>query len=155
MATWVQASPGAISAESWNLLQRITAVFSFAYTRFLDLQKAESQAREAQIEAALERVRSRSLAMHHSSELSAVVDTLLQEFTKLELTLTFCIINLIDGDDLSNTVWAANPETGKDAESYYMKFEDYDFHRAMWNAWKAQDKRFVYVLRGKREKNIR
>ncbi|HAZ25834.1 MAG TPA: hypothetical protein DCY95_15630, partial [Algoriphagus sp.] len=68
--------------------------------------------------------------MHHSSELSSVVDTLLQEFTGLDFTLTFCIINLIDGDDLSNTVWAANPETGKDAESYYMKFEDYDFHRA-------------------------
>ncbi|HCX75102.1 MAG TPA: hypothetical protein DHU93_06515, partial [Algoriphagus sp.] len=57
-----------------------------------------------------------------------------------------------DGDDLSNTVWAANPETGKDAESYYMKFEDYDFHRAMWDAWKAQDKRFVYVLEGEEKK---
>ncbi|HCB47421.1 MAG TPA: hypothetical protein DEP37_13460 [Algoriphagus sp.] len=90
--------------------------------------------------------------MHHSSELSSVVDTLLQEFTGLDFTLTFCIINLIDGDDLSNTVWAANPETGKDAESYYMKFEDYDFHRAMWDAWKAQDKRFVYVLEGEEKK---
>ncbi|MBX9785544.1 MAG: nuclear transport factor 2 family protein, partial [Chitinophagaceae bacterium] len=135
------------------ILKRFGKVFEQAYTRFLDLQKAEAQAREAQIEAALERIRSGSLAMHHSSELSTVVDTLLQEFTKLEFSLTFCIINLINGDDLSNTVWAANPETGKDAESYYMKFEDYDFHRAMWKAWKAQDKRFVYTLEGE-EKRI-
>ncbi len=138
--------------EENNILKRFGKVFQQTYTRFLDLQKAEAQAREAQIEAALERIRSRSLAMHHSSELSAVVDTLLQEFTNLQFTLTFCIINLIDEENLSNTVWAANPETGKDAESYYMKFEDYDFHRAMWNAWKAQDKRFVYVIEGEEKK---
>ncbi len=138
--------------EAHDIFKRFAKVFEQTYTRFLDLQKAEAQAREAQIEAALERVRSRSLAMHHSSELSAVVDTLLQEFTNLEFTLTFCIINLIDEEDMSNTVWAANPETGKDAESYYMKFEDYDFHRAMWNAWKAQDKRFVYTIEGEEKK---
>ena len=51
-----------------NLLKRFAKVFEQTYTRFLDLQKAEAQAREAQIEAALERVRARSMAMHHSSE---------------------------------------------------------------------------------------
>ncbi|MDI1322872.1 MAG: nuclear transport factor 2 family protein, partial [Algoriphagus sp.] len=135
-----------------EIIKRFGAVFEQSYTRFLDLQKAEEQAKEAQIEAALERVRSRSLAMHHSSELSAVVDTLLREFTSLEFTLTFCIINLIDEQDMSNTVWAANPETGKDPESYYMKFEDYPFHHAMWDAWKAQKKRFVYTIEGKEKK---
>jgi signal transduction histidine kinase len=140
------------SPENVAILKRVGKVFEQAYNRFLDIKKAEEQSKEARIETALERVRSRSLAMHHSSELSSVVDTLLQEFTGLDFTLTFCIINLIDGDDLSNTVWAANPETGKDAESYYMKFEDYDFHRAMWNAWKARDKRFVYVLEGEEKK---
>jgi len=54
---------------------------------------------------------------------------------------------------MSNTVWAANPETGKDAESYYMKFEDYPFHHAMWDAWKAQKKRFIYTIEGE-EKEI-
>src|SRR5574338_112191 len=36
------ASPGDISSESWDLLQRATAVFSLAYTRFNDLQQAEA-----------------------------------------------------------------------------------------------------------------
>jgi signal transduction histidine kinase len=139
--------------EENTTLMRFGKVFQQTYTRFLDLQKAEAQAKEAQIEAALERVRSRSLAMHHSSELSAVVDTLLREFTNLEFTLTFCIINLIDEQDRSNTVWAANPETGKDPESYYMKFEDYPFHHAMWDAWKAQKKNFIYTIEGE-EKRI-
>ncbi len=141
------------SSDENEILSRFGKVFEQTYTRFLDLQKAESQAREAKIEAALERIRSRSLAMHHSTELSAVVDTLLKEFTNLEFTLTFCIINLINEQDMSNTVWAANPETGKEPESYYMKFEDYPFHHAMWDAWKAQKKRFVYTIAGE-EKRI-
>ena len=41
-----------------SCLKRFGKVFEQTYTRFLDLQKAEAQAREAQIEAALERVRS-------------------------------------------------------------------------------------------------
>jgi len=141
-----------LSAEQTDIMLRFAKVFQQTYTRFLDLQKAEAQAREAKIEAALERVRSRSLAMHHSSELSAVVDTLLREFTNLEFTLTFCIINLIDEQDRSNTVWAANPETGMQPESYYMKFEDYPFHHAMWDAWKEQKKNFIYTLEGKEKK---
>ena len=40
-----------------KLLSRFAIEFERTYTRFLDLQKAEAQAREAQIEAALERVK--------------------------------------------------------------------------------------------------
>ncbi|WP_162303748.1 hypothetical protein, partial [Hymenobacter sediminis] len=62
-----------VADEVSDLLQRFASVFSLTYTRFLDLQKAEAQAREAQIEASLERVRSTSLAMHTSQDLSKVV----------------------------------------------------------------------------------
>ena len=54
--------------EAHDIFKRFGKVFEQTYTRFLDLQKAEAQAREAQIEAALERVRSRTMAMHKSEE---------------------------------------------------------------------------------------
>jgi hypothetical protein len=73
------ASPGEISAESWDLLQRATAVFSFAYKRFSDLQKAEAQIREAKIEAALERIRARALAMHRSEEFTEVAKVMREQ----------------------------------------------------------------------------
>ena len=60
------------SDEENNTLMRFGKVFQQTYTRFLDLQKAEAQAREAQIEAALERVRARTMAMQHSDELKEV-----------------------------------------------------------------------------------
>jgi signal transduction histidine kinase len=91
------ATPGNISRESWSLLQRMTAVFSLAYTRFLDLQKAEAQAREAQIEAALERVRAKAMAMHTSNELREVVRELRRQMGILgQKNLETCVIHLHD-----------------------------------------------------------
>src|SRR6185369_9264666 len=96
--------------EFHDVFKRFAAVFEQTYTRFLDLQKAEAQARESQIELGLERVRARAMAMQKSDELSELVDTVFKELTKLDFALAWCIINIIDGPSLSNTVWAANPD---------------------------------------------
>ena len=70
----------AITSEQ-AILQRFAIVFEQTYTRFLDLQRAEAQVREAQIEAALEKVRSSSMAMHHSDELEKVVSVLFDKLS--------------------------------------------------------------------------
>jgi signal transduction histidine kinase len=77
------ASQGDISNESWDLLKRATSVFSFAYTRFRDLQKAEIRAREARIELALERIRAQVASMQESSDLLDIVVTMRKEFVGL------------------------------------------------------------------------
>ncbi|CAN0604811.1 unnamed protein product, partial [Ectocarpus sp. 12 AP-2014] len=70
--------------ESENsILIRLSKVFTQTYTRFLDLKKAEAQTREAQIEAALEKVRSRSLAMHNPEELQEVVAVVAKKLKEL------------------------------------------------------------------------
>ncbi|MDX5586414.1 MAG: ATP-binding protein [Aureibaculum sp.] len=138
--------------DAHDIFKRFAKVFEQTYTRFLDLQKAEAQAKEAQIELGLERVRARAMAMQHSNELSDLVATVLNELTKLDFSLTWCIINIINEAEQSNMVWATNPEGGKEPESYYMKFEDYPFHHAMMKAWKAQKSKFVYTIEGKEKK---
>ena len=55
-----------------QIFKRFAQVFDQTYTRFLDLQKAEAQAREATIEASLEKVRGRAMAMHNSRTESLV-----------------------------------------------------------------------------------
>jgi hypothetical protein len=62
---------------------RFGKVFQQTYTRFLDLEKAEAQAKEAKIEAALERVRSQAMGMIESSDLLDIVVTMRNEFTAL------------------------------------------------------------------------
>ncbi len=68
-----------------EIMLRFTKVFQQTYTRFLDLQKAEEQTREAQIEAALERVRSRSIGMRKSEELKEVIKIVYDQFIHLNI----------------------------------------------------------------------
>ncbi|MDQ3016692.1 MAG: nuclear transport factor 2 family protein, partial [Bacteroidota bacterium] len=76
-----------LTEDEKQILGRFAIEFERAYTRFLDLQKAESQAREARIEAALERVRSRSLAMHKANELGEVVLVIVEKIKELNIEM--------------------------------------------------------------------
>ena len=79
-----------------QIMIRFAKVFGQIYQRFLDLQKAEAQVREAQVEAALEKVRSRSLAMHNTSELQEVIHTVHKELLHLDISIiggSFIVIN--------------------------------------------------------------
>ena len=66
-----------------NTLERFAAVFGQTYTRYLDLRKAEEGARESRIEAALERVRAKALAMHSSEDLRETITTIFEELKNL------------------------------------------------------------------------
>jgi hypothetical protein len=84
------------SAEDNAIFRRFGAVFEQSYTRFLDLQNAEAQARESEIQLALERVRARTMAMHKSNELAETAAILFQQMTELGVTperLNICLIN--------------------------------------------------------------
>src|SRR5664279_575289 len=69
--------------DAKNLLERFAKVFEQTYTRFLDLQKAEAQAKEVQIQLGLERVRARTMAMQHSNELPDAANILFQQMQTL------------------------------------------------------------------------
>jgi signal transduction histidine kinase/ketosteroid isomerase-like protein len=102
-----------LSNDKAKTLQRFAKVFEQTYTRFLDLQKAEAQAKEAQIETALEKVRSRSLAMHQSEELGDVVITLLQRLNELDIKPDGININILKKDSKSFDTWFAAPDYTK------------------------------------------
>jgi len=99
--------------EENDILIRFGKVFQQAYTRFLDLQKAEAQTREAQIEAALERVRSRSMAMHSSSELVEASDVMLAELKKLDIHALRIGICTIDSETEAAEIWSRSEINGK------------------------------------------
>jgi signal transduction histidine kinase len=116
---------GKILAESEiDIIQRFARVFDQAYTRFLDLQKAEAQAREAQIEVAVERVRAQSMAMHHTDDLKNVTQELLNQLNKLKVDgLTGTSIYLVDANDIV-TVWdMSSPGSISDPGSYAFSYD--------------------------------
>ncbi|MCW3114034.1 MAG: hypothetical protein JWR18_2430, partial [Segetibacter sp.] len=131
-----------------DIQKRFAKVFDQSYTRFLDLKKAEAQAREAQIELGLERVRARAMAMQNSVELAELVDTVFKELRKLDFSLTRCIIWIFDVDASGSGVWSANSEIDKTPNSYYIKFLDHPRHQTMISEWKARTPKFIYELMG-------
>ncbi|SFA81887.1 nuclear transport factor 2 family protein [Algoriphagus aquimarinus] len=96
------------SGEENDILKRFGKVFEQSYTRFLDLQKAETQAREAQIEAALEKIRSRTMGMQHSNELPDAAHVLFNEVRKLGIPAWSCGYNILSDDKKSSLCWMSS-----------------------------------------------
>jgi hypothetical protein len=97
-----------LSEESFSILSRFAKVFDQTYTRFNDLKQAEAQARESQIEAALEKIRSRSLAMHQSKELKEVIAITFEKLNELNVLLGTVAIQLFDKISMHSVLWVGN-----------------------------------------------
>lgn len=143
------SSESAPSEEEKKILERFASVFEGTYTRFLDLQKAEAQAREAQIEVALERVRSKALAMQKGEDLAGAVAVVFDELDKLNLGMIRCGIGILSREKRSAEVWTTGiSEHGKKAQ--VSGDESIDIHpllQGAFDAWlKQQD--FSYELKG-------
>ena len=85
----------ALKAENIKLQEGIKA-------RTLEL---EEKNRELEIEAALERIRSRSMAMHGTNELSDVILVLFKQLELLGIVIDTCYIDIFDKDNQSFNVY--------------------------------------------------
>ena len=135
--------------ESRSILKRCTQVFGHAYRRFADLKKAEAQAKEAQIEAALERVRAKAMAMHSSEDLALTVDAFFVELRSLRVTPRRCGVTLIDEEtrvaDLTVTTATGDDKSKKIIAK--LKLAGHPVLDGVYDHWKQQ-KEFHPVLQG-------
>ena len=134
--------------EENAIFKRFANVFEQSYTRFLDLQKAETQAKEAQIEASLERVRSRAMAMQTSEELNELIGTVFTELTKLDLVLTRCVILIYEGDEKGVRWWMANSEAPSTPMNFFVKYADLPFFNEYLKGWHQRSLKWHYILEG-------
>jgi len=121
--------------EMHDIFKRFAKVFEQTYTRFLDLQKAESQAREAQIEASLERVRSKTMAMFKSEELNEIVFEFYKQMNPLGFAQWACIIALADENKGGFNEWLSPPTDRVLPECYHVPVLDHPAFEKMWSAY--------------------
>ncbi|MEZ4933038.1 MAG: ATP-binding protein [Saprospiraceae bacterium] len=133
-----------LSEENFKILDRFAKSFELTYRRFLDLQKAEAQAREAQIEGALERVRSRSLAMHKTEELGEVITVVFERLKELDFPVDegIALITFVDGSK-DMVEWMHNPDFSS-AMKFHLPYFD---HPVLSNFWKAKNKGDDYLVK--------
>ena len=161
-ATFIPERNSLLGVSSWTgqmfsdsdiqVLKRVARVFEQAYIRFLDLQKAEAQAREAQIEAALERVRSRTMAMHRSEEIADIVGKIFGELRLLDLVLNRVLIWIFNDKERYISWWSANPEADSNAESYRIDYNDQPVFLSYLQAWQQRIPLHLYTLSGEMKK---
>lgn len=137
-------SPREFQPELIHITKRFSSLFEQTYRRYLDLQKAEAQAKEAQIEAALEKVRSRSLAMHKSGELNEVVMELFERLNDLQIPVTAVgiSINIEDSKDLDNYTCGL-VESGIAINNYRLPYFD---HRIANDFFEAREKQLDFFV---------
>ena len=105
--------PGVVKnppAEDLDILVQFAGAFDLAHRRFLDLQRAERQAREVKIELALEKVRSRTMGMQRSEELRDTAMLLFQQVEELGINSFACGFNIWDDDKKAATAWMASKD---------------------------------------------
>ena len=137
--------------EENAVLMRFGKVFQQTYTRFLDLQKAEAQAREAKIEAALERVRSKTMAMHSSRDVGESVATLFEELTAMKLlgSADRCGIGIMQPDEIMELWTAEKTEGGKTELTIgFLDLKPHPLLRSAYSGWVEKKEVNQYILEG-------
>lgn len=136
------------SNNDTDILKRFGSIFEQSYIRFLDLQKAEAQAREAQIELGLERVRSRAMQMQSSDELNELIGIVFTELTKLDLVLTRCIMLIYEGSEKGVRWWMANSEAPATPMNFFVRYADMPFFNEYLKGWQDRTSKWQYILEG-------
>ena len=134
--------------EENKTLMRFGKVFQQTYTRFLDLQKAETQARESQIHLALERVRARTMAMHKSEELSETTSVLFQQFVELGVVPNRFFIGTINEEETMFDVWITEWGGEMSSQNFKVNIEEPLQWKKIYKAWKVKDKSLVVDIFG-------
>ena len=135
--------------EDVEVLSRFAKTFEQTYTRFLDFKKAEAQARESEIQLALERVRARTMAMHKSDELAETAAILFQQMTELGVTPERINICLIKEADNILEVWATDQQGIKISHHFNASLDEPTTGKRIYDAWKEKKKSIVIDLSGK------
>ncbi|MDQ3193606.1 MAG: adenylate/guanylate cyclase domain-containing protein, partial [Bacteroidota bacterium] len=132
-----------------NILNRFKAIIDLTFRRYFDLQKAEAQARESQIEAALERVRSKAMAMQKSEDLAEAVAIVFEELDKLKLGMLRCGIGIINKEKRSVDFWSISiSKHGSALEiSGDESMDTHPLLQGAFDAWLGQGD-FSYILQG-------
>ncbi len=148
----LQWGPEKLNDEQAKILQKFAVVFEQAYTRFLDLQKAEAQAREAEIEASLERIRSRAMAMNTSEEFNSLLGFMYVECTKLNMHLDRGFIMTFNKATKDAYWWMVSADALEEPLKILVEYHEYAPNLAILKGWEEREQRWSYILEGNNKK---
>ena len=121
----------------------------FTYTRFNDLKQAEAQAREAQIETGLERVRSRTLAMQKSDELAETAAEVFKQLISLGIEPNRLYIGIVKDESGDMEMWATDEDGTQVGQKFMFNKNENASVKKLYDGWAAKKKSVVVDMQGK------
>jgi hypothetical protein len=124
-----------------NILNRFKKIVDLTFRRYFDLQKAEAQAREATIEAALEKVRGKAMAMHNSNDLSVTASMVFTELRKLGISPIRCGVGLLNKESRKAQLYSATVSSDGDSLSLvgWVMLSKHPVAEKIYDTWLANE----------------
>jgi signal transduction histidine kinase len=144
-----------LSDEAAKILERFAGVFALTYRRFQDLQKAEFQAQEAIIEAAIEKVRGKAMAMRSSQDLSSTAAMVFTEVRKLGISLFRAGVGIIDEEARKLQAYTSSTSAGEESLEFtgWVELTGHPVLEKVYESWQNK-KDFFPVLSGEEIKTF-
>ncbi len=130
-----------LTEEECNIMIRFTLVFGLIYTRFLDLQKAEAQARDVIKQTSLDRVRGQIASMRSTADLQQITPLIWNELTTLGVPFIRCGVFIIDETVQNIQVYLSSPD-GHSLAVLNLPFEATSIASAIVAHWR---KKIIYT----------
>jgi signal transduction histidine kinase len=116
---------------------RVARVFGLIYTRFLDLQKAEAQAKDNLMQASLDRVRGQIASMRTADDLQRITPLVWNELTILGVPFIRCGIFIIDETAQMVQIYLSTPD-GQSLAALHMPVQANQLTRNAVDHWRAK-----------------
>lgn len=121
-----------------SILRKVARTFDLTYTRFLDLQTAESRAHEAREEASVNRIRAEVVSMGSISDLEQISTILWTELKAYQVSFIRCGITLINENESTIEIFLTRDD-GTTFDPFTIPFESTPTFPMMVDAWRKQD----------------
>ena len=125
-----------LTEDDLLVFKRFRNVFELAYRRYVDIEQAEAQAREATIEAALEKVRGKAMAMHNSTDLAATAGLVFTELKKLGINSFRSGVGLLTKENRNVKLYSAmSGDEGSSLALVGWASDDHPLLSEIYNRW--------------------
>lgn len=126
-----------LTEEECNIMIRFAHVFGLIYTRFLDIQKAEEQTREALRQTSLDRVRAEIASMRTANDLQRITPLVWRELTALGVPFFRCGVYIVDDQEKKVHLYFSTPE-GHPLAALHLSFDISDTIKKATDHWREQ-----------------
>jgi signal transduction histidine kinase len=126
-----------LKEEECNIMIQFALVFGLIYMRFLDLQKAEAQTRDALRQTSLDRVRAETASMRTADDLQHITPLIWRELVTLGVPFLRCGVFIISESEQMVHAYLSTPK-GTSLAVLNLTFEGTETARNVVNNWRQQ-----------------